>query len=255
LLGSRDTTIVQFHDCEGLQEWTDVRIAKSIASSDKRLFFTGNQNSAQGSIASQARQNEAGVGYFTRFNRFERRPLGQECGEIIAAYIVQIRQFWVVGVAPLAELVMDWKDYAYDLSGSCFASMFVRRRDEGTGEWYSTLGSNLRSLSVSSIKLGCYDFLKAMARNAHLLELKCFRCCMNCTNENNISSDMHHASSDSLEQDDGAARQVRKSGMSNSYKSPPSISKCCKCLVARANSAKSGHLFPTASIQHHIEYQ
>jgi hypothetical protein len=23
LLGSRDITIVQFHDCEGLQEWTD----------------------------------------------------------------------------------------------------------------------------------------------------------------------------------------------------------------------------------------
>jgi hypothetical protein len=81
----------------------------------------------------------------------------------------------VAGAAPLAAFVIDWEDHAEELSGSSFASMFFRRQDDDTGEWYSTIGSSLHSLSVSSIQLGCYDFLQAMAQNAHLLELKCLK--------------------------------------------------------------------------------
>jgi hypothetical protein len=75
------------------------------------------------------------------------------------------------GVAPLDELVIEWV-WGEELCGFTFASMFCKQQDDSNGEWHSTLGSALHSLSLSNVHNECEGFLPAMAENSHLLELK-----------------------------------------------------------------------------------
>jgi hypothetical protein len=78
-------------------------------------------------------------------------------------------------VAPLDEFVIDWVCAANHWYGPSFASMFCMQQDDNGGELYSTIGSSLRSLSVSSVEQGCNGFLEAMAQNAHHLKAKCLK--------------------------------------------------------------------------------
>jgi hypothetical protein len=76
------------------------------------------------------------------------------------------------GGTSLDSLVVTWDSLGEIWMGSSFASIFCMRQDDSTG-WYSTVGSSLHSLSVSSVKHGDgAGFLKAMARNAHRVKLK-----------------------------------------------------------------------------------
>jgi hypothetical protein len=72
----------------------------------------------------------------------------------------------------LEEFAIDWMCSAEDLCASSFASMFFLQQEDDEEAWYSTLGSSLHTLSVSSIQHGCYGFLDTMANNSHRLEIK-----------------------------------------------------------------------------------
>jgi hypothetical protein len=87
-----------------------------------------------------------------------------------------LRQFLRVRKAesegpPLCELNVTWEDAGDSWSGSTFAYIFCMQNDYATG-MYSTIGSDLRRLSVSGLENGGAGFLKTMARNVHRLELQ-----------------------------------------------------------------------------------
>jgi hypothetical protein len=74
-------------------------------------------------------------------------------------------------------------------SGSLFASMFCMKRDNMEGQWYSTVGSQLRALSVTPVSTGGHGFLKALALNAHLIKLKCLKLtCLNVKDCHDLSA-------------------------------------------------------------------
>jgi hypothetical protein len=77
--------------------------------------------------------------------------------------------------ALLREFVFDDGAILDAWSGSSLASMLFRQEDESGGEWYSTVGSALHSLSIGSFHCGCEGFLEAMAENSQILDLKRLR--------------------------------------------------------------------------------
>jgi hypothetical protein len=76
-----------------------------------------------------------------------------------------------LGGAPLNELVVTWNTLGETCSGSAFASIFRMRHVDAAGG-YLTIGSSLRSLSVSGIETGCPGFVQTMARNARHIQLQ-----------------------------------------------------------------------------------